>query len=631
MKYVIVGTAGHIDHGKTALVKALTGVDCDRWEEEKRRGITIDIGFAGMDLDAGTHLGFVDVPGHERFVKNMLAGAHGIDILLLIVAADESIMPQTREHFEIAKLLEVKTGFSVITKADLVDAETLALVTAELRDFLKGSFLADQPILSVSSRTGEGLERLRSTLHQLANEVRPKDSQGYFRLPIDRAFSMKGFGAVVTGTLISGQVSKDEEVEILPQKKLARVRGLQVHNQRATTAVAGQRTAVNLQGVETHELARGMVLARVGTFVPTTRLDVRLHLLKSAPAALKSYDRVHLHLGTAETIATVQLLEGNKQAPGESQFAQLLLVHPTMALPGDHFVVRRLSPMETIGGGTVLDPTPLKHGHLTSEALNFLKAVSEHNLEQGVLYLLLESKTFGVTANDLVARTGLRLEVLRGQLDALADQQKIVYLASRIVSRSALQDVQARLAEIVKGHHARQALATGISKQELKERLGPKVSGEVFEKALEDAVRAKVLEVTQDVVHESGRRVEFSAEEDAGRKLILEAFRGAGLSVPAVGEVLAKLKIDRARAKQIVQLLVKEGALIRVTGELMFHADSMAELRERLLARKTLSPRLSITEFKEMTGVSRKYAIPLLEYLDRERVTRREEDARVIL
>ncbi|MDD5541981.1 MAG: selenocysteine-specific translation elongation factor [Acidobacteriia bacterium] len=631
MKYVIVGTAGHIDHGKTALVKALTGVDCDRWEEEKRRGITIDIGFAGMDLDAATHLAFVDVPGHERFVKNMLAGAQGIDLLLLVVAADESIMPQTREHFEIAKLLEVKTGMSVITKSDLVDSETVALVTAEVRDLLKGSFLADQPIVSVSSRTGAGLDELRTTLRGLAQDVRPKNLNGYFRLPIDRAFSMKGFGAVVTGTLISGQVSRDEEVEILPQKQRARVRGLQVHNRPVTTAVAGQRTAINLQGVETDELTRGMVLACVGTFAPTTRMDVQLQLLPSAPAALKNYDRVHLHLGTAETIATVHLLEGGKLAPGEIEFAQISLKHPTLSLPGDHFVIRRLSPMVTIGGGVVLDPAPSKHLRLTPGALAFLQAVTKHDLEQSLLYLISESETSGVTADDLVARTGIRKEVLRAQMDALANQQKILYLTTRIVSKGALQGIQERLAEIVTAYHARQALATGISKQELKVRLGPKVSGEVFEMALAEAVRAKILEVTGDVVHQSGRRVEFSAEEEVGRKVILEAFLAAGLTVPSVDEVLAKLKIDRTRAKQIVQLLVREGFLVRVTTELMFHADSVAELKRRLQARKGSSSRLSITEFKGLTGVSRKYAIPLLEYLDRERVTRREGDERLIL
>ena len=631
MKHVIVGTAGHIDHGKTALVKALTGVDCDRWEEEKRRGITIDIGFAALDLDSETHLAFVDVPGHERFVKNMLAGAHGIDILMLVVAADESVMPQTREHFEIAKLLNVKAGLTAVTKCDLVDKETQEVVVRELESFFKNSFLEERPILCVSSKTGMGLEELKEHLRLLAREVTPKDPGSFFRLPIDRAFTMKGFGTVVTGTLISGQINREDEVEVLPKRKRARVRGIQVHNRPVSSATAGQRTAINLQGVEVNELARGMVLAPCNTFQPTSRVDVELHLLDSAPAPLKSRNRVHFHIGTAEMVASLHLLDREVLEPGETGMAQMVLSSPTVVQPMDRFVVRRLSPVVTIGGGMILDPSPPRHVRGDAQVLKFLESIRGHDLENIINHVMEESGTVGVTSHELTIRTGLSQEVLRVQLESLSHQGRAKPLPARIVSTRHLRRLNERINTMVSEFHSRNPLAIGISKQELKERLGPGVSDEVFEFMLKKAQQAKSLELSKDLVHSAGRSVSLSTEEDAGKKVILDAFRAAGLSVPSANEVLAKVKIDRSRAGQIVQLLVREGSLVRVTSELMFHADSIQELRKRLQARKSTAPRMTVSEFKELTGITRKYAIPLLEFLDRVRVTRREGDVRVIL
>ena len=360
MKAVIVGTAGHIDHGKSALVRALTGTDPDRLEEEKRRGITIDIGFANLDLAAQSgeklRLGFVDVPGHERFVRNMLAGIGGIDLVLLVIAADESVKPQTREHFDICRLLSVQRGITVLTKSDLVDAETLEVVRMEVAEYLRGSFLdpATAPIVAVSSKTGEGLDELRKALAYLAAEVPVKDAGAVFRLPIDRVFSMKGFGTVVTGTLISGSVRKDEELEVHPTGKRLRVRGVQVHGAAAEKAIAGQRTALNLVGAETSELARGMMLTPAGLFRPTRRISVKLNLLPSAKT-LRDRARVHLHVYTAETIAEVSLLGAKQLQPGQSGVARLKLDDPVMLLPGDRFIVRQFSPVITIGGGIVLD------------------------------------------------------------------------------------------------------------------------------------------------------------------------------------------------------------------------------------------------------------------------------------
>ena len=359
MKHIIVGTAGHIDHGKSALVRALTGTDPDRLEEEKRRGITIDIGFATLDLDQQYRLGFVDVPGHERFVKNMLAGIGGIDLVLFVVAADESIQPQTREHFDICRLLEVRRGIILITKADLVERDILELVKLEIEEFVAGSFLEGAPILAVSSRTGEGMEGLREELRRLAAEVPAKDSSRHFRLPIDRAFVMKGFGVVVTGTLVSGRIHKEDEMEVYPLGKRLRVRGIQVHNQQVEVASAGQRTALNLSGVEAGELTRGLTLAEPGRFQATHRVDCLLHLLPSA-RPLKNGRLVHFHSATAEVIAKTILLEspaGNgserKMEPNRRAYVQFRLRSPVLLFPGDRFIIRQISPVITIGGGRV--------------------------------------------------------------------------------------------------------------------------------------------------------------------------------------------------------------------------------------------------------------------------------------
>ncbi|MGH9804076.1 MAG: selenocysteine-specific translation elongation factor, partial [Candidatus Acidiferrales bacterium] len=409
MKHVVIGTAGHIDHGKSALVEALTGTDPDRWEEEKRRGITIDLGFAHLDLAAPDgsplRLGFVDVPGHERFVRNMLAGVGGIDLVLLVIAADESIKPQTREHFDICRLLGIQRGLTVLTKADLVEADVLGLVRLEAEEFLRGSFLEGASIVAVSSKTGAGLEALKAELARAATAVPGKDASQIFRLPIDRAFVMKGFGTVVTGTLVAGSVGREEEVEVFPSGRRLRVRGVQVHGEAVEQAFAGQRTALNLAGVEASELERGITLAAPGFFQATVRVDARLRLLPSA-RPLKDGARVHFHQGTAERIAELRLLEGGKLEPGGEAFAQLRLDAPLLVLPGDRFILRQFSPVITIGGGQVLDIQPRRHKRGDAEVRAFLNTLAGGSRQEVVAALLAQEREGVLEARALVARTG---------------------------------------------------------------------------------------------------------------------------------------------------------------------------------------------------------------------------------
>src|SRR5262245_41382108 len=426
MKHVVIGTAGHIDHGKTELVKALTGINPDRLKEEQERGITIDIGFAPLQLPGGLTAGFVDVPGHERFVKNMLAGVWGIDLVLLVVAADESIKPQTREHFDICTLLRVPRGLIALTKVDLVDADLRELAMLEVREFVRGSFLEEAPLIGVSARTGEGLDRLREAIAEAAAEVRPGRGGALMRLPVDRSFSIRGFGTVVTGTLVSGVLAEGEEIAIEPEGRRSRVRGIQVHAEPVREAHAGQRTAVNLQGLETSSVARGAVIGHPGELAPASLLDVRLSLLAGAPAPLKDLSRVRFHQGTSELLARVKLLGRAALKPGEESFAQLRLERPGCCLPGDRFVLRRYSPPVTIGGGVVLDASPPKHRGSRHDDLTDRLERLEGSSPEGALMIYLETEPAGMRAAPLAARMGRTAAELAGLVGTAVAQERVL-------------------------------------------------------------------------------------------------------------------------------------------------------------------------------------------------------------
>src|SRR5712692_10468899 len=640
-KSVIVGTAGHIDHGKSSLIEALTGTHPDRLEEEKRRGITIDLGFAFLE-ENGVRFGFIDVPGHERFVSNMLAGVAGVDVVLLVISADESIKPQTREHFDICRLLGVRRGVVALTKSDLVYGDMLGLVKLEVEEYLRGSFLERAPIVPVSAKTGAGLPELKKALHDVAEQVAGKDAGQHFRLPIDRAFAMKGFGTVVTGTLISGSVGAGDEVELFPRGQRLRVRGVQSGGKSVERAFAGQRTAVNLAGIEHTAVKRGMTLAAPGKFRAARRLDTRLTLLPSAQK-LKHRARVHFHAGTLETIAEILLYGQSELAPGHRALAQLRLQDEALLLPGDRFIVRQFSPVITIGGGVILDPLarrPLLRDTGRPAFLETLEGSKHEEIvaamaERASVVLATANRAVGLTGPELVARTGWQEKEIQEFEAKPATEKKVRVVATdplMVVARKAFEDVSAKIATNVATFHKENPLLPGISREDLRVSLGRRVSAEAFRAALEELAAGKKIDLQSELVRRTGAEIALLPEEARAKEQIEKAFLSAGLAVPAVKEVLAKLSIESKRAEKLLQILLREKNLVRVTPELIFHRDALAQLKEQLAAyKKAKGDRISVPAFKELTGITRKYAIPLLEYLDRERMTRRVGEERVIL
>jgi selenocysteine-specific elongation factor len=635
MKSAIVGTAGHIDHGKTALVRALTGIDADRLEEEKRRGITIDLGFAHLDLLAPggevLRIGFVDVPGHERFVRNMLAGVGGIDLVLLVIAADESIKPQTREHFDICRLLSVRRGITVLTKSDLVDPETLEVVQLEVEDFLRGSFLdvSQSPIVPVSSLTGAGVAELKNALIRAAAEVPAKDSAAITRLPIDRVFTMKGFGTVVTGTLIAGSIRKEDELEVFPSGKHVRVRGIQVHGQPAESALAGQRTALNLGGVSQQDLARGMILAPPDTFRRTGTIDVQLTLLPSA-RPLKNRDRTHFHVYTSQTIATPRLFGAETRLqPGKTAFAKLKLEKPQLLLPGDRFILRQFSPVVTVGGGVVLDAHPAKpipRGGDFAFA-SFLPVILDGRPEEVLLRRIARRLSCGLTVSEAIAETGWTRTAIEAIAKSLIEIKSAVRLGDLLVDRKHYDSLKTGVPAWVAAEIEKHRLDGGISKGELRS----VIPNAVLDPLLVELVKEGKLEVRGDLICLPGRNVVMRDDEAKAKELIEAAFSSAGLAVPALRDVLTGLSVDKAHAQKIVTLLLRDRILVKISDDLVFHRDALLKLRTMMAAEKATRPKIDVSRFKDLTGVSRKYAIPLLEYLDRERVTRRVGNERVIL
>lgn len=639
---VTAGTAGHIDHGKTALVKALTGTDADRLPEEKQRGITIDIGFAELDLGA-VRIGFVDVPGHERFVKNMLAGASGIDLVALVIAADEGVMPQTREHFEICRLLEIKSGLIVLTKTDLVDEELLELVRLDASELVENSFLETAPVVAVSAKTGAGIAELRETLQTLALKIPVRKNEFVARLPVDRSFSVKGFGAVATGTLISGEIKESDELEILPLGRKARARGLQTHGKPAKTVHAGQRTAINLGGIEHSEIARGMIVAEKDVLRPTQIFDAEIEVLKDAKHNLKSRRRVRVHIGTIEALARVQVLnEANEIAAGEKDFIQLRLEIPVVGIPNERFILRSYSPPITIAGGRILDNATVKHRRKDFESArnyltNLTKAAAEGDRTKQLTLFLETAGESGLTQKDLQARTGWRDDVLKEALAKNVAKKFIVEAENFYIARTPFENLKLKTLHAIEDFHQKEPLAKGILQATLREKVFAHSTLDIFKAILSVLKRENKIAVEKDAVRLAAHNLELSAEEELLRENLRRVYRTAKLEPPKLEDALSQsingAKSNKTHDRKVFQLLLDAGEIVKITDEFYFAKTEIENLISNLreFADKTLDRLIDVPKFKTIAGVSRKYAIPLLEHFDRERITRRAGDKRLIL
>jgi selenocysteine-specific elongation factor len=647
MKSIVVGTAGHIDHGKSALVRALTGTDPDRLKEEKARGITIDLGFAHETID-GINFAFVDVPGHERFVKNMLAGVGGIDLVVLVVAADESVMPQTREHFDICRLLRVPAGFVALTKSDLADADMLELARLEVRELVAGSFLEGAPIVPVSARTGDGLDAFRQALVQVSRTVQGRASQGVIRLPIDRVFSMKGFGTVVTGTLVSGRIAVDDELMIAPGDRIVKVRGLQVHGERRPDTVAGQRSAVNLGGVDLEQVARGQTLLAPGAFVETRTADAVVEVLTGAKP-LKHGARVRFHQGTAEIIGRVALIGPvgpDRAVPavgaGGRAFVRLRLEAPAMLGRGDRYILRAYSPSQTIAGGLILDPRPPRTGIRSRAALERLQRLEfdpavDNRADAELRAALVMIEDAGLAGFPLIAltsRAGVDPASVRERADSLVGAQQAIRAGDVLVSAALFSQLKDRIIGTLTEHHRKQPLSDGVPREELREQLAARAHPAVFNGAL-GALAAAGSISDRDRVALATHRLALSPEEERGRDAIERAYRDGGLKPPDAATIAAITGVAAAVADRMLKLLQRQKVLVRVDS-LLFHDESLKQLKADVAALKHAAgvgatARIDVAMFKERFGVTRKFAIPLLEYLDRERVTRRMGESRVVL
>ncbi len=642
MKSVVVGTAGHIDHGKSALVLALTGTDPDRLKEEKARGITIDLGFAHTVV-GDLNVAFVDVPGHERFVKNMLAGVGGIDLVLLVVAADESVMPQTREHFDICRLLRVPAGVIALTKSDVADADTLELTRLEVRELVAGSFLEGAPTVAVSAKTGAGLDALRAALASASNNVRGRRVEAVARLPIDRVFSKKGFGTVVTGTLVSGRIAVEDELALMPGRTRVKVRGLQVHGTAQPAGVAGQRAAVNLGGVEVDQIARGQNLVTPDAFDETRVVDAVLELLPSAKP-LKHGARVRFHQGTAEMLGRVSLIGPSHDepiTPGARAFVRIRLEAAVVVARGDRYIVRAYSPSITIGGGYLIDPRPPRSPIRTSaavarcERLDFDPARGPNSAaaERAAAKVIIEEAgTAGCSVGSLVRRAAIDPKAVAALIAQLENENAVVRAGQVLVAAPIVSALETALLDLLKAHHAAHPLLDGVPREEARERLFRRGDPAVFERAIAALVTRKAI-VARDRLSLAEHRLELSPDEDRARAAIERIFQEAGLTPPELSTVAGTARVPAPVADRMLKLLQRQKVLVKVES-LVFHEQALKQLKAEVVALKIAagsSGRIDVGTFKERFGVTRKFAIPLLEYLDRERVTRRVGDARVIL
>lgn len=631
MKQIILGTAGHIDHGKTSLIKALTGIDTDRLKEEKRRGITIELGFAHLELPSGQVLGIVDVPGHEKFVKNMVAGATGIDLVALIIAADEGVMPQTTEHLEICQLLNIQHGLVVLTKIDMVEPEWLELVREDVTDFLSDTFLAPAPLIEVSSLTGEGLKEMVQVIDTLVQEVPEREAGNFFRLPIDRVFTMKGFGTVITGTSISGRIQTGDEVTIYPQGISSRIRGIQVHNREADQVRAGLRTAINLQGVEKAQIQRGHVLAAKDSLRSTYMLDVLLELIPSAPRKLKNRARVRFHTGTSEIISTVILLDRDELEQGETCFAQIRLDQPTALLQHDRYILRSYSPVRAIGGGEILNALPLKKKRFSEAALSELKLLNTGDLQERTEQFIRMGSFQGLENSELQFLTNTTKKRLEEIIQVLLAQRRIIQYnreSATFIHADYLGKARDEINVTLTAYHHDFPLKTGLLKEELRSRTVGSHNQRLFNYIINQLIHEKIIVQEKEVLRLKEHKVTLAQDQEKVRLQIEETYLKSGLQPPYFKEL--KKRFPENMGDDVLQVMVKEGLLIKVKEDLYFHRKALEVLKNRLVVFLREKGEISTPQFKDMTGTSRKYTIPIIEYFDRSQITVRVGDNRVL-
>lgn len=631
-KHVILGTAGHIDHGKTALVKALTGVDTDRLKVEKERGITTELGFTFLDLPSGIRMGIIDVPGHEKFVKHMVAGVWGIDLVALIIATDEGVMPQTREHLDICRLLKVNKGLIILTKIDLVDQDLLGLVREEVTEIVRDTFLKDAPILPVSSITREGIPQLISVLDRLSREVEERSTDGLFRLPIDRVFVMKGFGTVVTGTVVSGTLSAGESVQILPSGIEAKVRTLQVYNRSVEKTVAGQRAAVNLQGIETSAVERGDVLIHSHTLAPTRVLDVSIEYLSSAQRPLKNRTKQRFHIGTNLTSASIFLLDREELAPGESGFAQLRLEAPVVALPHDRFVIRGSGVIQTLGGGVVLDAHPTRHKRNAPSVIEDLTILREGSHDQAIAQHISRSGMGGIAPDDLLKRVATSSSDVQRVIQTMIDKGEALLIdpeKKKVIDIHFYHRLREMTLAQLKEFHQRFPMKSGLAKEELRTKLPVEVDVKLFQILLNGLIRSKEILLEKDKLRLPTHQIS-SMDEKGLIKRVEEAVLKAGLQSPSPKELSETWSEKEEGVQSIFEHLVHEGVLVKIKSGIYIHRVPFEHLKEELVSYLKKNKEITTPQFKEMTNASRKYAIPLIEYFDQIKLTIRLGEKRVL-
>ena len=633
MKHLILGTAGHIDHGKTSLVKALTGIDCDRLKEEKARGITIELGFAHLELPGDIRFGIVDVPGHERFVRTMVAGVGGMDIVMLVIAADEGVMPQTREHLDICQLLGVKNGVVAITKADLVDGEWLELLQEELREYLAGSFLESAPLIAVSSKTGAGLDLLRKELAKIAATCSTKKREGAFRLPVDRVFTVTGFGTVVTGTLLAGTIKVGDEVAILPATLAGRVRGIQAHGGKVDSGEAGERLAVNIQGIEHSDITRGDTVVPRDIFSTTQCVDIRLRLLPSAAKEVKHRARLRFHTATSEVGAELILLDRDCLAPGEETFVQLRLAAPLLLLPGDPFVLRSYSPQATVGGGTVLDPFPPRRRRRSAEAMALLSAIAAGNDSEMILLMAAASLFSGIAYGELLARTGFtprKLDVLLAPLLSTGELLQMTREPRMFLAKGSFSELQALLLREIRLFQEQNPLKDGIGREELKSRLPKRSDSRFFQQLIAALEKDGLVTALKESV--SLPRESAPARTGTGSLLdrLADALLQGGQEPPTLKELAAAFALPEKSTLDHLYALTRDKRAVKIGSDLFYATEPLQQIRARLTEQLQAKGEITPTEFRELTGLSRKFMIPLLEFFDQEKLTIRVGDKRLL-